>query len=153
MCICEYAFLQIHINYRNNMHFWQIYILSSKYYFPNMYLLISVWVTIMCILNNVYWWICIIENMHYWEYALLWHRQFRVMTLTESASYSIAASEYALFLQICIIILFYEVSEPWLSLLKSHTKNWNWEKFWPGKIALWNRLDTRYFRYVHKKFK
>ena len=26
---------------------------------------------------------------------------------------------------------FYEVSEPWLSLLKSLTENWNWEKFWP----------------------
>ena len=83
----------------------------------------------------IYSWIHIIANTHHWEYALLWPRQLRVITRTESANIQI----YAFFLQIhIIIIIFYKLSEPWLSLMKSCTKNWNWEKFWPALVLVYN---------------
>ena len=67
----------------------------------------------------------IIENMHYCDPDSLgsWPKQ----NLHPGPSWP-ANTHY-------IIIIFYEVSEPGLSLLKSLTENWNWEKFWPAKFS------------------
>ena len=100
-----------------NTHYYSEYALLSL-----LYLLISVWVTIMHILINAYSQIRISENMHYWEYALLCPRQFMVMTQTESASWSIATSEYTLFLQIHIIIVF--LRSLWTLILITEVSHW-----------------------------
>ena len=62
---------------------------------------------IMCILQNALLLrvhiiipVLLIQNsiiMHYWEYRLMHLRQFKVIAQTESASWSIAPSQYALF--------------------------------------------------------
>ena len=83
--------------------------------------------------------------MHIRKYALLWPRQFRVMTKTESASWSIIASEYTLFSQICIIIIFMRSlnsdSHYWSLSLRTETEknsgliisNWSSQKFKIGR--------------------
>ena len=66
--------------------------------------------------------ICISENTHYWEYALLYPRQFRVMTQTESASWSITASKYTIFSWIPIILIF--LQGLWTLTLITEVSHW-----------------------------
>ena len=56
--------------------------------------------------------------MHYWEYVLMHPRQFNLITQTESASWSITPSQYALFSWIRIIMVFF------MSTLKTDSEHW-----------------------------
>ena len=86
--------------------------------------------------------ICISENTHYWEYALLYPRQFRVMTQTESASWSITASKYTIFSWIPIILIF--LQGLWTLTLITEVSHWELKlrKILPRNIVNIDNYDN-----------
>ena len=87
--------------------------------------------------------IYIIENMHYCvpDSSGSWLRQNLHPGPSQPAN-THYFREYALWL------FFYKVSEPWLSLLKSLTENWNWEKFWPAN----NHVDWCFYDIIASSY-
>ena len=92
--------------------------------------------------------------MHYWEYTLLCPRQFKVIAQTESASWSIAPSQYTLFSWIHIIMVFFRAL--WKLTLNTELGHWklSLRKILPWKIFILRNLDREtskgyYYRLPH----